>query len=83
MGIHDVSNTDANALVWSECSSRITLNNFLKNGVVELFNSTNLQTQEIHNHQAVTKYAKDKISDYKNRKSWFFWVEGRFKLWPR
>ena len=28
LGIHDVPNADANALVWSECSNRITLNNF-------------------------------------------------------
>jgi len=55
MGSHDLLNADANALVWSECSNRITLNNFLKNGLV-VINSTILPTNtdgEIHNHQSL------------------------------
>ena len=55
MGIHDVPNADANALVWSEYSNRITLHNFLKDGVV-VFDSTNLPTNtdgEIHKHQSL------------------------------
>jgi hypothetical protein len=75
MDIHDVTNADANVLVWSDYSEQ-----FLKNDMAELFDSTNVPTNtdgEIHNHQAITTYAKDKITDYTNRKLWFFWVQGR------